>query len=400
MKKWGFRARRGMILGAVSVALAAVGAGTLTVPASAAVAGVTADVLTPCDGKDSLLVSITNGTAERIQVSIDVDEDLDGSPDFGDGAPVEAGTTLDLGYGNKPDGRYDVRVYTDAGDVLRKTVDVDCDPSRYYITAYDGTIYAVRDGAFRALSYSEWTALGSPRPEPAPTDYVRYAWSSTISAVTFFGSARNQWVWKHVSYGEWSRAGRPAPRNAGWIKDSSFYQWATSDQIFVQDVGGVRHALSYNEWRDSGFEPFERRSNVGFIKLTWDGSIAYIEDLQNGRSARAVGYEEWRSNDFPRPLTASRFTGDQVYRDYGSSDIWYAGPTVNRRINGQEWAAMGNPAPQVRNVPASPGDTKNCSDFGSRAEAQRAFDYWYPAYGDVFRLDADKDGIACEDYKY
>jgi putative cell wall-binding protein len=46
--------------------------------------------------------------------------------------------------------------------------------------------------------------------------------------------------------------------------------------------------------------------------------------------------------------------------------------------------------------PANPGDTKNCSDFSTQAEAQRWFLTYYPYYGDVARLDGDNNGIACE----
>ncbi|MCD6261943.1 MAG: excalibur calcium-binding domain-containing protein [Deltaproteobacteria bacterium] len=43
------------------------------------------------------------------------------------------------------------------------------------------------------------------------------------------------------------------------------------------------------------------------------------------------------------------------------------------------------------------GPDLNCSDFATHAEAQRCYDYCKSqGYGDVFRLDADKDGIACE----
>lgn len=43
------------------------------------------------------------------------------------------------------------------------------------------------------------------------------------------------------------------------------------------------------------------------------------------------------------------------------------------------------------------GPDLNCSDFATQAEAQRCYDYCKSqGYGDIFRLDADKDGIACE----
>jgi hypothetical protein len=43
------------------------------------------------------------------------------------------------------------------------------------------------------------------------------------------------------------------------------------------------------------------------------------------------------------------------------------------------------------------GPDLNCSDFATQAEAQRCYDYCKSrGYGDIFRLDGDKDGIACE----
>jgi PKD repeat protein len=43
------------------------------------------------------------------------------------------------------------------------------------------------------------------------------------------------------------------------------------------------------------------------------------------------------------------------------------------------------------------GPDKNCSDFSAQAQAQACYDYCKSqGYGDVFRLDADSDGSACE----
>lgn len=46
--------------------------------------------------------------------------------------------------------------------------------------------------------------------------------------------------------------------------------------------------------------------------------------------------------------------------------------------------------------PANPGNSKNCSDFSSYAEAKAWFDTYFPYYGDVARLDSDSDGEPCE----
>jgi hypothetical protein len=47
-------------------------------------------------------------------------------------------------------------------------------------------------------------------------------------------------------------------------------------------------------------------------------------------------------------------------------------------------------------IPPNPGDTKNCSDFATQAQAQAWFDTYYPHYGDIAKLDGDNDLIACE----
>ncbi len=47
-------------------------------------------------------------------------------------------------------------------------------------------------------------------------------------------------------------------------------------------------------------------------------------------------------------------------------------------------------------VPPDPGNSKNCPDFSTQAEAQEWFDTYFPHYGDVARLDGDGDGEACE----
>jgi len=51
------------------------------------------------------------------------------------------------------------------------------------------------------------------------------------------------------------------------------------------------------------------------------------------------------------------------------------------------------PTPRTR----CDADVYNCSDFATQADAQAVFDFcWSQGYGDVHRLDADGDGIACE----
>lgn len=54
------------------------------------------------------------------------------------------------------------------------------------------------------------------------------------------------------------------------------------------------------------------------------------------------------------------------------------------------------PSTTTTTIPPDPGDTVNCSDFDTQAEAQEWFDTYFPHYGDVAGLDADNNGVACE----
>ena len=55
------------------------------------------------------------------------------------------------------------------------------------------------------------------------------------------------------------------------------------------------------------------------------------------------------------------------------------------------------PAPQPQAPCNCSGPDLNCSDFATHAEAQACFEYCQQqGYGDVFGLDGDDDGIACE----
>lgn len=45
--------------------------------------------------------------------------------------------------------------------------------------------------------------------------------------------------------------------------------------------------------------------------------------------------------------------------------------------------------------PDNPGDVKGCSDFATYEDSLRWFEYYWPYYGDVAKLDRDGDGVPC-----
>ncbi|MEV8028487.1 excalibur calcium-binding domain-containing protein [Cellulosimicrobium funkei] len=274
-------------------------------------------------------------------------------------------------------------------------------PDGYYLTKYTGEIWHVDSGTgeIYPITYDEWRNAGFPSPKAAPTNYVKYSWAPSIHAVTFFDPADpNVWLWDELSFADWSRAGKPAPRNAGWIEGSYVYKWGTSAEILIEEPnGGVNHKLTYNEWRDTGFKPYVNRANEGFVKYSWDSTIVRLTNISAGQGYR-LSYGEWQAEGFPTPQVVNRVNGDQVYQNYGSPTLYYAGPGLNRAINYAEWTAMGQPRPIVYGAPGRPSFDKDCKDYPSQAAAQAEYRHYYSLYGDVFGLDADNDGIACESY--
>ncbi len=55
------------------------------------------------------------------------------------------------------------------------------------------------------------------------------------------------------------------------------------------------------------------------------------------------------------------------------------------------------PPPPPSTTPSNPGDSKNCGDFSTQAEAQAWYAKYFPYYGDIANLDGnDNDGRVCE----
>lgn len=221
-----------------------------------------------------------------------------------------------------------------------------------YKILYDSTIYELKPDSTGnqvpvPLSYENWRDVYKFRtPTPASTDFVKYPWSPTVYAVTFWPGGENFWMWTRLSFAQWQTAGYPTPRNAGWIKGSYYYKWGTTSELFVEGEDGVNHKLTGAEWAASGYRAYVDRGNEGFMKVTWAPEVARMSNLSTG-AGRPMGYNEWQQEAFPTPRAVQRITGDQFYKDCNSSTIWYAGPGMNRPVSLQEWQGAGSPGPTI-----------------------------------------------------
>ncbi|MGJ1749459.1 excalibur calcium-binding domain-containing protein [Clavibacter sepedonicus] len=276
-----------------------------------------------------------------------------------------------------------------------------------YTTSFDGRIYElVNDQSPRALSFETWRDVYDFRvPGASPTDYVKYPWSSTVYAVTFWPGGEGAWQWTRLDYGQFVKAGSPAVRNAGYIVNSYVYKWGTSAEILVEGEDKVNHKLTGAEWRAMDFRPFNDRANEGFMKPSWTSDIVRMTDVRGGQG-RAIGYGEWQEEAFPTPQVVQRINGDQFYRYSNSNQVWYAGPGMNRVVSLAEFRAAGSPAPRVIQVagqstppPSSGGGGGGGNVFYANCDAVKRAGK-APLYagqpGYSFDLDGDRDGVACE----
>ena len=280
-------------------------------------------------------------------------------------------------------------------------------PYDIYVTPFDGTIYELVGGQSpRPLSYSRWQDVYDLRtPLMSSTDYVKYPWSSTVYAVTFWPGGQDAWQWTRLDYGQFVKAGSPSVRNAGYIVNTYVYKWGTSAEILVEGEDKVNHKLTGAEWRDMAYRPFDDRANEGFMKLSWSAEIVRMSDVRNGQG-RAIGYGEWQEEAFPTPQVVQRIANDQFYRYSNSNQVWYAGPGMNRVVSLNEFRAAGSPSPRVIQVagqptpPPSSGGGGGGSAFYANCDQARAagaapmrrgIDPGYRS-----GLDRDGDGIACD----
>lgn len=221
-----------------------------------------------------------------------------------------------------------------------------------YKMSYDATIYELvtnADGSRTPvpLSFAKWRdTYAFKNPSPASTEFVKYPWSPSVYAVTFWPGGEASWQWARLDFKQWQTAGAPFPRFAGWIKGSTYYRWATSTELFALGEDGALHKLTATEWAAAGNRAYDDRTDSGFLKLSWTPDVAKMTSIGTGQG-QPITFAQWQGEAFPAPGTVQRIAGDQFYQTRGNPTIWYAGPTMNRPITFREWVAAGQPAPTI-----------------------------------------------------
>jgi hypothetical protein len=193
----------------------------------------------------------------------------------------------------------------------------------------------------------------------------------------------------------------------------SLYRPGTQEFFIINELGSDEGGLGAADFSfvfgNPGDKPFvgdfdgEGIDEVGLHRES-TGFVYYRETLTTGVA----------DNEFFFGDPGDRFVAGEFLLDTDGSVLGYDAPAVFRpsnttwyfkRTNTQgvadfslvygesSWLPVGGfwAWPEV-----NPGDSKSCTDFITQPEAQGWHDFFFPFFGDVAKLDADGDGIACE----
>lgn len=174
----------------------------------------------------------------------------------------------------------------------------------FYKVAYADTVFYYYNNGSTAfqypLTYEQWVSFGRPQPTLVPSEVVKYAWSPTLYAVTFF---QGDWEWERLDTTEWQRLAFKAPYNAGWIDGSRIEKYASSTELFLTGEDGSVHKLTFPEYIATGPQAYEDAySGEGFVKYRGSVVIQHVFNFgTNNESGYPITYAEWASYDFPTP---------------------------------------------------------------------------------------------------
>jgi len=175
----------------------------------------------------------------------------------------------------------------------------------YYAVTYSDTIFRYvstsASGGFQyPITYQEWQRDGFPPPVPVRSEVVKYAWSPTLYAVTFF---RGDWEWQRLTYEQWERMGFQGPYDAGWIDGSYIFRYGSSTELFLDGEDGSLHKLTYDEWAATGFQPaVDWNLDIGFVQPRGSSAIFIVYNYgTNNESSFQLTYESWLGYGSPTP---------------------------------------------------------------------------------------------------
>lgn len=222
-------------------------------------------------------------------------------------------------------------------------------PDGYYRTPHSDTVTRVagREAPpYSAVSFEEWVRAGRPAPRPSPTEYVKYPWSPTVYAVTYWSGP--WWQWEQLGLAEWDRAGRPAVRDAGFVEGSTVLRYGTSDELFLASPDGGWHKLTWPEWEATGFSVPEASPDAGWVRRSWSPTVYRVWGMGTPQfRGEAIDLASWVAVGRPTPRVSPVLEGDRFVQPAGSADVLVTGLGLDGvRLTYEQWVAAGSPTPE------------------------------------------------------
>lgn len=206
----------------------------------------------------------------------------------------------------------------------------------YFKHANSANIYGKRaDGSFKALSWSEYLALGMPAYTTVPAvSFVKNSWSPTIYAVESNGKG------KALSYAAWEAYGLPAPTSFKLLAGTYFYKKPGQSTLFYASPAGETTA-TLTEWAAAGSPPIT--VTVRYVKYGWDPTIYKLDGMVDGKaelasSVVAISYQEWSAAGFPTPERTPHIGGSTIFKFNNFPSIFLKAPSGSiHELTLQEW---------------------------------------------------------------
>ena len=170
--------------------------------------------------------------------------------------------------------------------------------------------------------------------------------------------------------------------------DSGAHSWSPGRrEEFANDEGALVAVTSGSNRSKGARDPAE------WMPPNDDFTCPYVSAWVATKARWSLSVDR-RESDFLHGLLAGQCTGTTL--DIRMPVLGFPvleTPTLDPPTLGTPGGSTDTPS---GDLPPNPGNTRNCSDFSTQAEAQEWFDTYFPHYGDVARLDGDGDGEACE----
>ncbi|MDE0188006.1 MAG: excalibur calcium-binding domain-containing protein [bacterium] len=170
----------------------------------------------------------------------------------------------------------------------------------------------------------------------------------------------------------------------------------------AQRAQELRDAFEGIQPSSQGNIPLEHQTAAAAVVLMADTAAEMLDGLRStdtGQSRRSalVGFLTAYEIFGEAVTRVAEIIGDEAIAALESSRTANTVPTIREgTTTTTEAATTTTAAPATDTDPENPGNTKNCSDFATQAEAQEWFDTYFPLYGDVALMDTNNNGIACE----